>query len=136
MSTIITVQNSIDAPLEKVWQYWVEPEHITQWNHASDDWHSPKAENDLRTGGRFVFTMAAKDGSVSFDFEGVYDEVIPQQRIAYTMADGRKAEVTFKNNGDSTEIIESFDAENIHSPEMQQAGWQAILDNFKKYVEA
>lgn len=136
MSTVLTVQNNINAPLEKVWQYWSEPEHIVNWNHASDDWHSPKAENDLRTGGRFVSTMAAKDGSMSFDFEGVYDEVIPQQRIAYTMADGRKVEVTFKSNDDSTEVIEAFEAENIHSLEMQQAGWQAILDNFKKYVEA
>lgn len=136
MPTILTVQNNINAPLEKVWQYWSEPEHIVNWNHASDDWHSPKAENDLRAGGRFVSTMAAKDGSMSFDFEGVYDEVVPQQRIAYTMADGRKVEITFKSNGDSTEVIEAFEAENIHSLEMQQAGWQAILDNFKKYVEA
>lgn len=135
MSTVLTVQNTINAPLEKVWQYWGEPEHIVNWNHASDDWHSPKAENDLRTGGRFVSTMAAKDGSMSFDFEGVYDEVIPQQRIAYTMADGRKVEVNFKSNGDTTEVVETFEAENIHSLEMQQAGWQAILDNFKKYVE-
>jgi len=136
MSTVITIQSTINASIEKVWQCWNQPEHIVQWNHASDDWHSPKAENDLRTGGRFVFTMAAKDGSMSFDFEGIYDEVVPHQHIAYTMGDGRKVKVDFKSSGDTTEIIEAFEAENTHSLEMQQAGWQAILDNFKKYVEA
>lgn len=131
----ITIQSTIDAPVEKVWQYWNTPEHITQWNHASDDWHSPKAENDLRAGGRFNFNMAAKDGSFSFDFEGTYDEVIPNHRLAYTIADGRKVEVDFKSNGDTTEVVETFEAESVNSLEMQQAGWQAILDNFKKYVE-
>lgn len=132
----ITIQNTIDAPVEKVWQYWNTPEHIMQWNHASDDWHSPKAENDLRAGGHFSFTMAAKDGSFSFDFAGTYDEVLSNQRLAYTIADGRKVEVDFKSKGDTTEVVETFEAESVNSLEMQQAGWQAILDNFKKYVES
>lgn len=131
----ITVENTVNAPVEKVWKLWTEASHVQNWNNASDDWHTPKAMNDLRKGGQFVYTMAAKDGSVSFDFGGVYDDVVDNQRIAYTIADGRKVEVTFKSTGGSTQVTETFDAENIHSLEMQRAGWQAILDNFKKYVE-
>lgn len=133
--TTITVEALINAPIEKVWECWTAPEHIIQWNRASDDWHCPKAVNDLKVGGHFSFTMAAKDGSFSFDFEGNYDEVVENKRIAYTMSDGRKAEVTFKEDGNSTHIVETFDAENMNPFEMQRAGWQAILDNFKKYAE-
>jgi uncharacterized protein YndB with AHSA1/START domain len=133
--TTITVEALINAPIEEVWECWNAPEHITQWSQASDDWHCPKASNDLRRGGHFNFTMAAKDGSFSFDFEGDYDEVVENKRLAYTMSDGRKAEVTFRAEGDSTHITETFDAENMNSHEMQRAGWQAILDNFKKYTE-
>ena len=133
--TAITVENTVDAPVEKVWRLWTEPEHIRNWNNASDDWHTPKAVNDLRAGGHFSFTMAAKDGSFSFDFAGVYNEVIENQRITYTIADGRKAEVTFKGMGDKTAITETFEAENMNSRDMQRQGWQAILDNFKKYAE-
>jgi uncharacterized protein YndB with AHSA1/START domain len=112
------------------------PEHITQWNHAGDDWHCPAATNDLRVGGSFVATMAAKDGSVSFDFIGIYDEIVQHASIAYHMPDNRKVEVSFRSVGDATEVIETFDPENEHPPEMQQAGWQMILDNFKKHAEA
>ncbi len=135
LSAPITVESTVHAPVEKVWQYWTAPEHITQWNNASDDWHTPKAVNDLRTGGSFVSTMAAKDGSVSFDFGGTYDDVVENQRIAYTLGDGRKVEVTFQTRDGGTHIIETFDAENMNPPEMQRAGWQAILDNFKRYAE-
>lgn len=134
--TAITVETTVSAPLEKVWRLWTETEHIQNWNNASDDWHTPAAVNDLRTGGRFVFTMAAKDRSFSFDFGGVYDEVVENQRLAYTIDDGRKVEVIFRKNGGGTQITETFEAENIHSHEMQRVGWQAILDNFKKYTEA
>lgn len=133
--TPITVEATVQAPVEKVWHLWTEAEHIKNWNNASDDWHTPHAVNDLRAGGKFVFTMAAKDGSFSFDFEGVYDVVSEHQRIGYTIADGRKVEVLFLENERGTHIVETFDAENIHSREMQRAGWQAILDNFKKYAE-
>lgn len=132
----ITVKNTVNAPAEKVWELWTGSEHVMQWNNASDDWHTPKATNDLRPGGKFVFTMASKDGNFSFDFEGIYDAVIEHQRIAYTMADGRKAEITFQADGGNTHIIETFDAENMNAHEMQRAGWQAILDNFKKYAES
>jgi len=134
--TVITVETEINAPLEKVWKCWTTPGHIMQWNKASDDWHCPAAENDLHADGKFSFTMAAKDGSFSFDFEGFYTEVEEHKMIKYTMADGRKAEVLFKPTGNTTKIKESFEAENTHSLEMQRLGWQAILDNFKKHTEA
>ena len=134
--TVITVENTVNAPLEKVWEAWTKPEHIMQWNHASDDWHSPRAENDLRTGGKFSARMEARDGSMGFDFSGVYDEVRNNEYIEYTMGDGRKVKVTFTAEGDKTKVIESFDAEDTHSHEMQRSGWQAILDNFKKYTES
>ncbi|MNE28800.1 hypothetical protein D3C87_26790 [compost metagenome] len=132
----ITVQSKVNAPVEKVWDYWNAPEHIMKWNSASPDWHTPKSENDLRVGGKFSARMEAKDGSFGFDFGGVYDEVVANERIAYTMEDGRKTQITFINHGDATEVIETFDAEGENPIEMQQAGWQAILDNFKKYTEA
>ncbi len=133
--TIITVENTINAPVEKVWESWTKPEHITQWNKASDDWHTPRAENDLRVGGSFVSRMEAKEGSMGFDFGGVYDSVINNDYIGYTMDDGRKVKITFFSVGDKTKVVESFEAENENSIEMQQGGWQAILDNFKRYAE-
>lgn len=131
----ITVKTSVNAPVVKVWEYWTEPKHITQWNNASDDWHTPVAENDLTVGGKFLTRMEAKDGSFGFDFGGIYDEVKLNEVISYTMGDGRKVTITFKSQGNETEVIETFDAETTNPIEMQQAGWQAILDNFKKYAE-
>ncbi|MEH6907294.1 SRPBCC family protein [Neobacillus drentensis] len=131
----VTVKATVNAPVEKIWEYWTEPKHITKWNNASDDWHTPIAENDLTVGGKFLTRMEAKDGSFGFDFGGIYDEVKLNELISYTMGDGRKVTITFKANGNETEVIETFDAETSNPVEMQQAGWQAILDNFKKYVE-
>ncbi|MBV7505400.1 SRPBCC family protein [Bacillus sp. sid0103] len=131
----ITVETTVNAPVEKVWEYWTEPKHITQWNNASDDWHTPIAENDLTVGGKFLTRMEAKDGSFGFDFGGIYDEVKLNEVISYTLGDGRKVTITFKGQGNETQVIETFDAETTNPIEMQQAGWQAILDNFKKYVE-
>lgn len=133
----ITIQAVINAPVEKVWEFWTTPEHIMQWNNASDDWHTPRVENDLRVGGKFLARMEAKDGSVGFDFGGVYDAVELHTLIAYTLGDERKVKVTFtKNNDVETTVVETFEAESENSVEMQRGGWQAILDNFKKYVEA
>lgn len=132
----ITVEATINAPVAKVWEIWTTPKHIMQWNNASDDWHTPHAENDLRTGGKFLSTMAAKDGSFSFDFTGTYDLVSTNERIAYTMEDGRKVVIVFSSVGSKTHVSETFDPETENPLEMQQAGWQAILNNFKKYVEA
>lgn len=131
----ITIETTIDAPLEKVWDFWGKPEHITKWNAASDDWHTPRAENDLRTGGKFSSRMEAKDGSVGFDFEGIYGEVIDHQKIAYAMSDGRQVEILFEDLDGKTKVTEHFDPETENSSDMQREGWQAILDNFKKYVE-
>jgi len=136
MSTRITITTYVNKPIGDVWRCWTEPEHITQWNAASADWHCPKASNDLRIGGTFSATMAARDGSASFDFGGVYDDVRPNKRIAYTMADGQTCEVLFAEEDSGTLVTESFDAETQNSVEMQRAGWQAILDRFKAHAEA
>jgi uncharacterized protein YndB with AHSA1/START domain len=135
-TTKITVETTVKAPVEKVWETYTSPEHIVKWNSASDDWHTTRAENDLRTGGRFLSRMEARDGSAGFDFEGVYDEVKRNKLIVYTMTDGRKAEITFTAENDETIIRVVFDAETENPVEMQREGWQAILDNFKKYTEA
>jgi uncharacterized protein YndB with AHSA1/START domain len=132
---VITVEAYVDAPVEKVWDYWTSPQHITQWNNASDDWHTPWAKNDLTPGGRFASRMEAKDGSFGFEFGGVYDSVVLNQTIAYTIDDGRKVTVKFSAAGTGTRIVEEFEAETQNPAEMQQQGWQAILNNFKKYVE-
>ena len=131
----ITVTATVKAPIEKVWKAWSTPADITQWCNASDDWHAPKAENDLRTGGAFSTRMEAKDGSFGFDWGGVYDEVETNKVIAYTMEDGRTCRITFTSDGDTTKMVESFDPENQNPVEMQREGWQAILNNFKKYAE-
>lgn len=132
----LTVATEVKAPVESVWECWTAPSHITQWNNASADWHTPRAENDVRVGGRFLSRMEAKDGSMGFDFEGTYNEVTPNKLLAYTMPDGRKVSISFDAQGDKTVVTETFDAESTHSLEMQRSGWQAILDNFKKHVEA
>ncbi|MGH2642801.1 MAG: SRPBCC family protein [Chitinophagaceae bacterium] len=134
--TIITVETDIKAPVEKVWRYWAEPKHIMAWNNASDHWHTPYTENNLRKGGKFLSRMEAKDGSSGFDFSGVYNEVKEHALIAYTIDDGRKVYITFSEQGNKTHISESFEAESTHPVDMQKSGWQAILNNFKKYTEA
>ncbi len=131
----LIVETSILAPVEVVWQYFTDPEHVKNWNNASPDWHTPKAENDLVVGGKFTYTMAAKDGSFSFDFWGIYDVIKENELLQYTLGDNRKVSVEFYSVGDDSKIIETFDAETQNSLELQKAGWQAILDNFKKYVE-
>lgn len=132
---MITVQTTINAPLDKVWFAFNNPEDIVKWNQASPDWHCPKAENDLQNGGMLKSTMAAKDGSFQFEFEAKYDEIIPNKFIRYYIADGRKVEIDFMEENNSTVITEKFDPENQNSEEMQRQGWQAILDSFKNYVE-
>lgn len=132
----ITIETLISADVKKVWDCWTKPEHITKWNFASDDWHCPKAENDLRVGGKLKSRMEAKDGSFGFDFEAIYDEVINNKKIAFTMTDGRQAITHFENQNGKTKVTTTFDAESQNSIELQKTGWQAILDNFKKYVES
>ncbi|MCY1489641.1 hypothetical protein D3C87_74800 [compost metagenome] len=131
----ITVAATVKAPIQKVWQSFTAPEHSINWSFASDDWHAPEAENDLRTGGKFRTKMAAKDGSMSFDFEGVYTNVENHKKIEYKLGDGRFVSISFEDLGDSVTVTETFDPENTHPVEFQKAGWQAIMDNFKKYTE-
>jgi len=133
--TVLTVKTTVNAPVELVWAAWVAPEHITKWNNASPDWHTPMAESDLRPGGKFTSRMEARDGSMGFDFWGIFDVVKPLQTLAYTMGDGRKAIVSFNADGNQTHVAESFEAESENSVELQQQGWQAILDNFKAYTQ-
>ena len=135
-TTSITVETIINVPVEVVWQYWTDPEHITQWNYASDEWHSPHAQNNLNVGGKFLYRMEAKDGRFGFDFSGSYTVVVSNEQIKYTLDDGRKVQINFLSQEDATKITEIFEAETENAIEMQKDGWQSILDNFKKYVEA
>jgi uncharacterized protein YndB with AHSA1/START domain len=131
----ITVETVINAPIDKIWDYWNNPEHITKWAFASEDWHVPTAENDIRTGGKFKTRMEAKDGSAGFDFEGSYTEVKENELVEYVMSDGRKVKVEFEPEAHGIKVKETFDAEEQNSAKFQRAGWQAILENFKNYVE-
>ncbi len=141
----IKVEVEINAPVEKVWEFWTNPKDIVSWNFASDDWCCLNAENDLVVGGKFGATMSSTDKSVSFNFNGVYDEIILHKKISYSVDPmyykqknidgGRKVDVEFVSLGNKTKVIETFDPEEMHSRELQQQGWQAILNNFKKYVE-
>jgi uncharacterized protein YndB with AHSA1/START domain len=131
----ITVSVKIKAPLEKVWEFWTSPEHITHWNFASDDWECPSAEGTLEVGARFRSRMSAKDGSEGFDFGGIYTEVVPHQTLAYVMDDGRTVRVDFSEQDGLATVTEVFDPETENTIELQQAGWQAILNNFKQYAE-
>lgn len=134
-NSVIKVEALVHAPVKKVWEYWTEPDHIKRWNTASDDWHTPYAENDLKVGGKFVSRMEAKDGSFGFDFAGIYDEVRAPEYISYSLEDGRKVNITFISEDNNTKVTEVFDPESSNTIDMQREGWQAILDNFKKYVE-
>lgn len=132
----ITIQTNISADKKKVWDCYTQPEHIVQWNFASDDWCCPSAENDLRVGGKYKARMEARDKSFGFDFVAQYQEVIPGEKLVYVMEDGRKAEVEFDHQEGKTQVTITFDAEEENSIEMQKNGWQSILNNFRKHVEA
>lgn len=135
-ATKITIEAVIASDRKDVWDSWTNPEHIVNWNFASDDWHCPSAENNLQKGGLYKARMEAKDGSFGFDFQAVYDEIVDQERILYTIADGRKVDTVFEDLGDhQTKVTTVFEAEQMNPAEMQRNGWQAILDNFKKYTE-
>ena len=132
---IITVDVTVNAPAEKVWEYFTKPEHIIKWNNASEDWHTPKAENDLREGGSFIYRMEAKNGSFGFDFGGTYNAIDKNKCIEYTLGDGRKVKIEFDCTGNTTQVTQNFEAENTHPVEMQKQGWQNILNNFRRYTE-
>ena len=132
---MIHIQTKIQAPLAAVWDAYNNPGDIQQWNHPSPEWHCPSSENDLRTGGRFKSRMEALDGSFGFDFEGVYTEVLPMQSIKYRLADNRDVAIRFSEAGNATLMDIDFEAETTNPVDMQQQGWQAILDSFKNHVE-
>lgn len=132
----LTVQTTINAPLARVWEAWTQPQDIIKWAFASEDWEAPTAQNDVRVGGTFKTVMAAKDKSASFDFAGTYTAVTQHELIEYDMTDGRHVKITFAETPDGTHITETFDPEDENPADMQRAGWQSILDNFKAYVEA
>lgn len=136
MTEQITVEATIGASREKVWELFNTPSHIQEWNAASDDWHTPRAESDFRVGGEFKYRMEARDGSQGFDLVGTYDEIIPNEVVAFTMADGRMVRTTFTDEGGVTHVRQSFDPEDVNPIEFQRNGWQSTLDNFKKYVES
>lgn len=135
-TTKVTIQTIVAAGRQKAWDYYTQPEHITEWNFASDDWQCPMASNDMRVGGKYIARMEAKDGSFGFDFEAVYNEIAIGEMFIYTIADGRQVTVNFNETGDYTKVTVAFDAENMNPIEMQKNGWQAILDNYKKYTES
>jgi uncharacterized protein YndB with AHSA1/START domain len=135
-TTKITIKATVVADSKKAWECYTKPEHIVNWNFASDDWQCPSASNDLRVGGKYIARMEAKDGSFGFDFEAIYDEIIVGERLKYTMPDGRQVTVSFDDKGNgTTEVIVTFDAESENPIDMQKNGWQAILDNYKRYAE-
>jgi uncharacterized protein YndB with AHSA1/START domain len=134
--TVISIDTIVKVPIQKVWEMWTEPKHITKWNFASDDWQCPSAENDLQVGGKFSSRMEAKDGSFGFDFGGHHTEVEEFKKISSILEDGRKMTVIFETHGAGTKVIEDFEAENTNSIELQKEGWQAILNNFKKHAES
>ena len=132
----ITIETTISAPIAHVWEKWTSPEHVQNWNFASPDWHCPSAKSDLQAGGEFHYEMAARDGSMSFDFWGTFQRIEEQKSLEIVIGDGRKMQVTFDTTEAGTKVTEQFEPENQNPEEMQKAGWQMILDNFKNYVES
>ena len=132
---LLTVEATINSPVKTVWEYWTNPEHVMQWNHASKDWHCPRATIDFVIGGEFHYIMAAKDGTVDFDFWGTFTKIIDQSFIEIFLGDGREWNIQFEVDGDGTKIIETFEPETVNSLDLQKQGWKAILNNFKAYVE-
>ena len=132
----ITVHVLVNVQRDIVWKLWNTPEDIMRWNQASDDWHTPSAQVDLRPGGKFHYRMEAKDGSTGFDFDGVYQKVQPWRILTYRLGDGRSVEISFIPQGTGTRVTETFEPEQENPLEMQRAGWQAILNNFKTYAES
>ena len=131
----ITIETIVKADIEAVWNAWNNPDHIKQWNAASDDWHTTASTVDLQVGGKFSSRMEAKDGSMGFDFEGTYTRVIEKELIEYVLGDDRPVSISFHQEGGRVRIVETFEAEDEHSAEQQRQGWQAILDNFARHVE-
>lgn len=134
MNHFIEIRTIVHAPIEKAWDVFTNPDHIRNWNHANDDWHCPKASSDLRDGGSFSYTMAAKDGSFSFDLEGSFNLVQGPHYLHYTLADGRNVEVKLMETGEAVQVLQRFQPEQENPEDLQRQGWQAILDNFARHA--
>ena len=132
----VTVETVVDKDVEEVWKFWTSPEHITNWNFATPEWHCPTAEHELEVGGKLKYHMAAKDGSMAFDYIATFEKIKPNELLEYVLDDERKVTVNFNRQNGSTKIIEVFEVEDEYSMDMQRQGWQAILDNFKSYAES
>lgn len=132
----ITIETLVHAPINLVWDTWNSPNHVVHWNHASDDWHSPKAENNFVVGGKFVYRMEAKDNSFGFDFSGTYEEIVDKKRVVTRLDDNRLVKTEFYGENDSVRIVETFEAEDQNSIELQREGWSSILNNYKLYTES
>ena len=132
----ITIETLVHAPINLVWDTWNSPNHVVHWNHASDDWHSPKAENNFVVGGKFVYRMEAKDNSFGFDFSGTYEEIVDKKRVVTRLDDNRLVKTEFHVENDSVRIVDTFEAEDQNSIELQREGWSAILNNYKLYTES
>lgn len=135
MFTKLLIEVHVGTNAEKAWACYTDPQHITQWNFASPDWHCPSASNDLRVGGKYIARMEARDGSFGFDFEGIYSAVEQGHSLAYVLSDGRKVEVRFQPTAEGTRVEVEFDAENENPIELQKGGWQAILNNYAKHTD-
>lgn len=133
---IVVVETVVHKYVEQVWEFWTTPEHISNWNFATPEWHCPSAEHDLKVGGKLKYHMAAKDGSMAFDYEATFTKIIPNEHLEYRLDDGRNVSIKFLAEVGFTKVIESFEVEDENSIEMQRQGWQAILDNFKRYAES
>lgn len=136
MSIKITVQADVNLPVDKCWETWTTPEHITNWNFASDEWHCPSATNDLQPGGKFSWRMESKDGEMGFDYSGSYKSIEHNKEIVKNLDDGREVKITFTESGGTTSVVETFEAEDENAAELQRQGWQAILNNYKTYSES
>lgn len=134
--TKLTIHTTVHTDLDHAWEVYTNPDYMTKWNFASNDWYCPSAANDLRIGGKLTSRMEAKDGSAGFDFEGTYTDIDDKKFIAYTMGDGRTVEITFKEGNGETMVTVMFDAEDTFPLEFQKQGWQAILENYKTCAEA
>lgn len=132
----VTANTTVQKDVSQVWEIWTTPDHIVNWNFASPEWHCPKAEHDLKVGGKLKYHMAAKDGSMAFDYIATFTKIIPNELIEYVLEDQRKVTIQFTTQDNSTVVTEVFEIEDHNTMEQQRMGWQAILDNFKKYVEA
>lgn len=132
----IEVEVLVNKDPKEVWKHWTETDHIKNWNHATEEWHTPSAENDLKVGGAFSYRMEAKDGSMGFDYSGNYDHIDEKKKLSFTLDDGRKVDISFIEEGSKTRIVEVFEAEPESPLELQKNGWQSILNNFKNYAES